>query len=39
MIASRLLRAFGSGKPYVFINRDTKVICQGITGKQVAAAD
>ena len=27
------LKTFSS-KPYVFINKDTKVICQGMTGKQ-----
>ncbi len=25
-------------KPFVFINRHTKVICQGMTGKEVVAA-
>ena len=25
---------FSSNKPYVFINKDTKIICQGMTGKQ-----
>jgi len=25
---------FGTNSPYVFINKDTKVICQGMTGKQ-----
>jgi succinyl-CoA synthetase alpha subunit len=25
---------FSSNAPYVFINKDTKVICQGMTGKQ-----
>lgn len=34
MLASRIFRAFSGAKPYVFINKDTKVICQGITGKQ-----
>jgi succinyl-CoA synthetase alpha subunit len=27
-------RFFSSNQPYVFINKDTKVICQGMTGKQ-----
>lgn len=27
-------RMYGSGKPAVFINENTKVICQGFTGKQ-----
>ena len=25
---------FSSNSPYVFINKDTKIICQGMTGKQ-----
>ena len=28
---------YSSAKPYVFINKDTKVICQGLTGKQVSS--
>jgi hypothetical protein len=35
MFTRKLLRTF-SNKPYVFVNKDTKVICQGITGKQVS---
>jgi len=27
-------KLFGTNAPYVFINKDTKVICQGMTGKQ-----
>lgn len=27
-------RLFSTNQPYVFINKDTKVICQGMTGKQ-----
>jgi hypothetical protein len=27
--------AAAAGKPHVWVNRNTKVICQGITGKQV----
>jgi succinyl-CoA synthetase alpha subunit len=27
-------KTFSSTKPKVFINKDTKVICQGMTGKQ-----
>lgn len=34
MLSRRLLRGFAGSKPYVFINKDTKVICQGMTGKQ-----
>ena len=34
MFASRLIRGFGA-RPHVFINKDTKVICQGMTGNQV----
>lgn len=34
MLARRVLRGFATGKPQVFINKNTKVICQGITGKQ-----
>lgn len=29
-----LSKKFFSTKPHVFINKDTKVICQGMTGKQ-----
>jgi len=27
-------KLFSTNKPHVFINKDTKVICQGMTGKQ-----
>jgi succinyl-CoA synthetase alpha subunit len=27
-------KLFSNNSPYVFINKDTKVICQGMTGKQ-----
>jgi len=29
--------AVGATKPYVFVNKYTKVICQGMTGKEVIA--
>lgn len=35
MLAKSLYRSFSaSTKPYVFINKHTKVICQGLTGQQ-----
>lgn len=33
-IANLSLRTFSSQQPYVWINKNTKVICQGVTGKQ-----
>jgi hypothetical protein len=36
-VAARRLYA-ASTKPHVLINKDTKVICQGFTGKQVSPA-
>lgn len=38
MLGSRLLRGFAGPKARVFINAETKVICQGITGKQVGGS-
>ena len=35
MIGQVFKRCFSSTKPNVFVNKHTKVICQGITGKQV----
>jgi succinyl-CoA synthetase alpha subunit len=34
LIRSTLRYLFSNSKPYVWINRDTKVICQGMTGHQ-----
>ena len=32
---TKTIRRFFSTKPHVWINKHTKVICQGITGKEV----
>lgn len=41
MLSKTVARFFSSaanaGKPHVWVNKNTKVICQGITGKQVSA--
>lgn len=34
MLSKTISNFFGSTKPYVWINKHTKVICQGITGNQ-----
>ncbi|KAL0481901.1 succinyl-CoA synthetase alpha subunit [Acrasis kona] len=34
LLSKNVIRNYSTNKPYVFINKDTKVICQGITGKQ-----
>lgn len=31
------IKSYSTSKPHVWINKDTKVICQGITGKQVCS--
>lgn len=35
MISRLLSKAYFSTAPYVWVNKHTKVICQGITGNQV----
>lgn len=35
LFRSLLLRTFSNSKPYVWVNKHTKVICQGMTGNQV----
>lgn len=34
MITKAIKSAFCASKPYVWVNKNTKVICQGMTGNQ-----
>ena len=35
MLAKQFSKFFSTTKPHVWVNKHTKVICQGITGKEV----